>query len=56
MNPCANCSLNERGCHDDDPPFANQCEAWVKWKTEILLYIAEQKLNHRKEAKNAHSK
>lgn len=53
MNPCENCPLDKLGCHDDgkDSFADNRCQAWVTWKTELLLYIAELKHRNRERGK-----
>jgi len=50
MNPCFNCPLDAHGCHECG--FADaECEAWATWKTSLLIFKAQAKLNakeHRK--------
>ena len=43
MNPCNNCYLYELECHESG--FADQrCEAWRRWKTELLIFKVNEKL------------
>lgn len=43
MNPCINCPLDNQGCHESG--FADaKCEPWHKWKTELLIFKAEERL------------
>jgi len=46
MNPCFNCPLDSQGCHESG--FADsKCDAWIEWKTSLLIFKAEAKLNQR---------
>jgi len=50
MNPCINCPLDSQGCHECG--FADaKCSAWIEWKTNLLIFKAEAKLNSKEEKK-----
>jgi len=43
MNPCNNCYLDDHECHESG--FADaKCEAWQKWKTELLIFKANERI------------
>ncbi len=50
MNPCINCPLDSQGCHECG--FADaECAAWATWKTSLLIFKAEAKLNSKEQTR-----
>jgi len=46
-NPCIKCPLSDHDCHESG--FADRhCEAWRTWKTELLIFKANERLRIQK--------